>query len=240
MTDVAQPFTVSNNPRLSVFNTVGATFQIFGRAPLFFLVIALIDAIPECLLLAFGEVEQKHTNVLLGNTFAIGILSSGLVATAMTYGTAQIERGDAASIGEALSFAVSRYLPMLGMMILYWPAVILGSVLLFVPGFILVTMFSLAVPACALEKLGPKESLTRSRVLTKGSRWRIFGIFVLFVGFIIALQYIASLLLHGSPLAVANIVVSVIYTPFGAIYPTLIYLHLCRLNEHAGVGAVFD
>jgi hypothetical protein len=57
--------------------------------------------------------------------------------------------------------------------------VTIGFLLLIVPGLILMVAWSAAVPAKVVEKIGVFEALTRSRDLTRGRRWPIFGLFVL-------------------------------------------------------------
>ena len=45
--------------------------------------------------------------------------------------------------------------------------------------FMLIMMWSVAGPVCVVERLGPVKSLGRSRELTKGHRWKIFGLTLL-------------------------------------------------------------
>jgi hypothetical protein len=52
--------------------------------------------------------------------------------------------------------------------------------LLIVPGLILMVIWSVAVPAKVVEKIGVFDAFTRSRDLTRGRRWPIFGLFVLY------------------------------------------------------------
>jgi hypothetical protein len=52
---------------------------------------------------------------------------------------------------------------------------------LIVPGLILVTMWFVSTPACVVERTGPWTSLKRSAALTKGHRWKIFGLMILLV-----------------------------------------------------------
>jgi hypothetical protein len=47
-----------------------------------------------------------------------------------------------------------------------------------IAAFFLATMWFVAMPACVVERTGPFASLGRSRRLTKGCRWPIFGIFL--------------------------------------------------------------
>ena len=42
-------------------------------------------------------------------------------------------------------------------------------------------MFYVAVPACVVEELGPVTSLKRSVALSKGFRWKVFGLFLLWI-----------------------------------------------------------
>jgi hypothetical protein len=65
--------------------------------------------------------------------------------------------------------------------------------------------YSLAVPACVLEKLGPVESLKRSFALARGSEGRIFLIFLLFAVIIFVLSLVFSLpILVGIGVAAAK------------------------------------
>src|SRR5262245_36296188 len=54
-----------------------------------------------------------------------------------------------------------------------------GLILLIIPGLILYAMWFVAVPACVVERLGPRTSLRRSRDLTKGHRWKLCGLALL-------------------------------------------------------------
>jgi len=64
-----------------------------------------------------------------------------------------------------------------------------GMILLVVPGVWLSMAFSVAIPACIVEGLGPEDALRRSFALTLGQRWRVFGYSIL-VGVIFILGWI--------------------------------------------------
>jgi hypothetical protein len=53
-----------------------------------------------------------------------------------------------------------------------------AAVFMIVAG-VLVVRWSIALPACVIEGRGPVDSLGRSARLTKGHRWKIFGIILL-------------------------------------------------------------
>lgn len=57
-------------------------------------------------------------------------------------------------------------------------ATMVGFVLLIVPGIIIALALSVALPACVVERVGPAQALNRSWELTRGQRWRLFGLFI--------------------------------------------------------------
>ena len=67
----------------------------------------------------------------------------------------------------------------IGVMISVGIRVMLGFLLLIIPGIWLTLRYSLAVPASMLEDLNVQASLDRSSDLTEGSRGRIFVIYFL-------------------------------------------------------------
>lgn len=124
------------------------------------------------------------------------------------------ERGTV-TIGECFSLGIGKVLPFFALSILASIAIVLGMVLLLVPGIILGLMWSVSLPAMAGENLGVLASLGRSRALTKGSRMMIFLTFlvVLVAIYIVIFAILGSLIglsmtnmatqMAGSPVAVA-------------------------------------
>jgi hypothetical protein len=71
-------------------------------------------------------------------------------------------------------------LPLAGIFIVVYLAFLVGLVLLVVPGVILGLAFSVAGPVRVAEGRGVFGSIQRSRDLTRGMRWKILLLFVLF------------------------------------------------------------
>jgi len=69
----------------------------------------------------------------------------------------------------------------------------LGGVLAIVVGLVLVTLWAVAGPVCLVEGKGPIASLGRSRHLTKGRRWKIFGLLLLVIIVLFAVAFIIML-----------------------------------------------
>jgi hypothetical protein len=57
----------------------------------------------------------------------------------------------------------------------------IGFILLVVPGLILMARWSIAIQTCVGEGLAPFVALRRSAQLTKGHRWKIVGVLMMFV-----------------------------------------------------------
>src|SRR5262249_15269663 len=117
----------------------------------------------------------------------VGIVCNTIATGAITYGVVQDLRDGSVSIGEAIAVAARRFLPMFGVALAVGILVFLGVILLLVPGIIVGCMYFVAAPVCIVERAGVGASLSRSRFLTKGHRWQIFGVYalVLILAFIV-------------------------------------------------------
>ena len=122
----------------------------------------------------------------------------------------------------------------------------LAALILF---FTLYIMWSVAVPATVIERVGPIKSMGRSRNLTKDYRWHIILIFIvtiLMTGLLsVAAQFGLAAALASMPL-VAVILIYLIQSSLGALFlivPTVIYHDLVITKENMGiqkVAGVFD
>lgn len=103
-------------------------------------------------------------------------------------------------VGAALSFALGRFFRLLGTSILAGLIIGLGS-LCIVPGFIFMVWYAFIAQVVVVEALGGEKALSRSKRLTEGFRWRIFGLVVLVViiqGIIVGLGGALNLVLPSS------------------------------------------
>jgi hypothetical protein len=115
-------------------------------------------------------------------------------------------------------------LPLLGLSLLVGVGLGLGFLLLVVPGVILWTRWSVAVPALVLEGRGVTGSMRRSWELVGGRGWAVWRLF-LRVAFLTGLTQIA-LVLATTPLSgghptrlvafLTGFAASALTTPFGA------------------------
>src|SRR3977135_4204880 len=70
--------------------------------------------------------------------------------------------------------------PVLGQLILVGIVagigIVIGFLLIIVPGLILITIWSVAAPVVVLEHPGVFAALTRSREIVRGNGWQVFGV----------------------------------------------------------------
>ena len=134
------------------------------------------------------------------------------------------------SAGELLRAAT----PVLGQLILVGIVagigIVIGFVLVIVPGLILITIWSVAAPVVVLERpSGVFAALSRSRELVRGNGWQVFGvIFVLFFLVIIvssAIQIGADSAGTGAGI-VARVIVGILTGPISALAAAVLYFDL--------------
>ena len=176
-------------------------------------------------------------------TFVLGPLSQAIVL----HGAFQDMRGRPVSLVQSLRAVSGRLLVLLGLALGMGLAVGIGLLLIIVPGFVLLTMWFVATPACVVERLGVSASMARSSALTQGHRWKIFGMMML-VGAIESIGGVAvkaALGLTGNPglLMVGTLIWSGAWGAFNAVFAVATYHDLRVAKEGVDteqIAAVFD
>ena len=169
------------------------------------------------------------------------------LTAALVYGTIRELRGSRANLGECVGRGLALVFPVIGVAFVAFIAGALGFLLLIVPGLIVVTMLWVAIPAAVVERPGVIRSLGRSRELTKGSRWRVFGIIVILFVIEVLPTGVVDALLGATGNLTAYLVVSWLVTAFvmafSAVVAAVGYHDLRVAKEGVDVeqiAAVFD
>ncbi|WP_332676507.1 YciC family protein [Brevundimonas sp.] len=162
------------------------TFEAISRNWVVFLGAAvLLVGIPS-LISGYGQITNTINEPFAGLAFVSigGILSvvgtyvlQGMVVFAAVNGF----NGKSVDLGSALSVGLRFFFPLFGLAILMALGLGLGFLLLIVPGVILAVIWVVASPALVVENRGILESFQRSRDLTRGNRWRIFALLVVYL-----------------------------------------------------------
>ncbi|HYE26806.1 MAG TPA: glycerophosphoryl diester phosphodiesterase membrane domain-containing protein [Allosphingosinicella sp.] len=167
--------------------------RVFGRGfgtiignPLVTLGVAFAFGALPSTLLSYGIQNFREQSLELIGPFAaiaiaivsivVAVLLGMITQGALVRATVAYSEGRKASFGESAMAGLSVVVPLFLVGLLSSLGIALGFLLLIVPGVILYVMWSVAAPALVEEKLGPVEALGRSRDLTRGARWKIFGL----------------------------------------------------------------
>lgn len=182
----------------NTFKVIGSNAMLFGVGALV-LVSAPIFA-GTLVSLQFAS-SPMFAAWIVGGSLLSGVgnfVLQGIVVRAAVTGL----NGAPVPASEAISTGLRFFLPLLGMAIVSALGIWLGMILLIVPGIILSILWSVAAPALVVEQKGVFAALQRSRDLTRGNRWAIFGLFVLYViaSFILGMVNQAV----GLPLGIAS------------------------------------
>lgn len=161
----------------------------------------LLVVLPQAGLAYFLEGDgTDRLGLQLSNTLAslIALLAkSSMTSTAMR--TLAGKRND---LGDAVSDGMRLYFPAFGIGFLTNLGIALGFLLLIAPGIILMTWWSVALPARIANGEGVTDAIGKSRALTKGYRWHIAGLLgIAFIVFFVPPFAIATL---GYGIAVDN------------------------------------
>lgn len=179
---------------ISVGSVFGRSANVIKDNPLATLgtSFALI-ALPSLLLGQIGLGAAVFQNVQLGQYALAGVygIIVGLLwliaCGALVQATVAHDEGRAANPREMLRVGVLRCLPLFAVYVLLLLGIWVGTIFLVVPGIMLAVMWSVALPAIVAERSGVFGAFGRSRALTKGARWHVFGILLLaFVIYLLA------------------------------------------------------
>ena len=118
-------------------------------------------------------------------------------------------------------------------------AIVIGLILLIVPGLVLLTWWAVIIPVVVLENRSAGEAFTRSRELVRGYGWNVFGVIVLVVLLLIGFNIVLSIIL--TPLAdwlqsfLSQFISGTLTAPFTATVLTLLYFRLRAAKETPAV-----
>ena len=112
--------------------------------------------------------------------FLVGMVIGGLATGAVSYGVFQDLRGQRAGTVDCLVRGLTSILPVVAASLVFSLMVVLASILVVIPGVLVWVAYWLYVPAMVVEKRGIMESFKRSADLTRGRRWTVVGLLLVF------------------------------------------------------------
>ena len=186
------------------------------------------------------------TSVVLGATLVISLLTQTFLSGFLTVVMGKAVLGRPVSFGDAMKELKTRFLPLLGLTVVFTLAVVAGAILCLIPAVPVYIFFSLAGPALILERSTVGQAFGRSRTLVSGSFWRVLGILLLALVISIVITIVVGIpfnlgsgafdsvinpgdvsgLSIGALLlqSVGTIIAQTIVTPFVALVTVLVYI----------------
>lgn len=175
-----------DQPPIQIGRVLRDTFGLFGRrfgtlSALGLLVIlptrlVTVGLVRSAILPAPSDVLWADVNFWLG-LFAISALQIIMLdfGNAAMIGASMAQReGRPRGLMETLMPALRRLPIIVPAGLLHFVGLMSGLVLLVVPGFIVMTMWSVLGPVMGAERTGLVESFRRSKELTHNTRWQVF------------------------------------------------------------------
>ncbi len=205
-----------------------------------FAALVLVSTVPDADYLT-GETVEDVSGTYVAGQIVIGLLGivSFLLATGACFrAVAEGWLGRQPDWRESLRFALRRALPLAWVSILYFFGVLLGALLIVLPGIWVAVAWSVVYPVVLVEDVRGRRALGRSRRLVRGRWWASFA--VLLLGFLLAFivgaifgfvfgvlsavnESLGFLIVTST---VANLLASVVTTPFQAALVTVLYFDL--------------
>ena len=263
---------LDSNELFEIGRVISRTFSVYGRNFVTFTILAALAAIPTILLTYyFGKISPApamvagtppaHIFATLGAIWGraliaglVGICFAFILQAAIIYGTLADLNGNRATFGECLSTGVKVFLPLIGLAILTMLGCYLGLILLVVPGIMLFMAWFVVVPVFVVERTGVFGAFGRSRQLTRGFRWPILGLALIYfvaaiaINFALAPLFSVNLFHPGMatfamPYLLASAVVRIFVSVIAAAGVASVYYELRLAKEGIGpqgIAAAFD
>ena len=233
------------------------TFDVMGRNLVAFAALSMIFAGLPALVVTWlslqGPVKGAPLNAAAVNlgTSLVTIVTNAILQGSLVHLTAADLNGRRATIVDGAITGMRNFLPLIGIAILWGLCVGLGLIVFVAPGLFLAASWAAATPACVIERLGVGSSFARSRVLTENNRWRIGGLFAIYLVTAFAIQMMIEALFGGPEstgmtgviFVVGTTAATVLTSMVGATGTAALYMELRWLRDGVGpseLAAVFD
>jgi hypothetical protein len=234
--------------RFDFGRVTGRIFNLIGRNFTSFFFMALVfTGLPSIVINVIVTSASVDAGTFLATVTLL--IFSTLLQGALTRASLDDLSGKVVSAQAALGTSFTRFLPLLGLGILVYLGVIVGLILLIIPGVILILRWMVCAPALVAEGIGISKAMARSAELTDGHRWPIFGLTIIYFIIVLVLNSMADALTAGlgGSASTAGLIIRTANDAFQSMIVTVgaasIYFELREIKEGVSVGeiaAVFE
>jgi hypothetical protein len=166
--------------------------------------------------------------------FFLFLLQAALVKAVQDVRDGRVDLNFSQTLRAALPYVA----PVAGAGILAAIGIAIGFVIIIVPGLILLTFWSLIVPAIVIGGVPAMSSFGQSWRTVRGHAWRVFGTFVLVWLIDIVFKVVLSAIFFALPGSgrdfISSIVAGTLFAPFLAIVVSLIWYRLTAAQQNQG------
>jgi hypothetical protein len=229
--------TMSRFQPMNLGDILNTTFNMYRENFPLFAGICAVIVIPQAILVSLFAISHNALFVLLGLlvSLAVPFLLTGALAQAVS----ARYLGRPMTVAQAYqALGTGTILTLIGVSFLSAILVLIGLILVVIPGIYVAVRFTVASQAAVLERQGVTDSLRRSWNLVEGNWWRVFGIVIVVTILVGVLETIAGRVVGaiagdvlGTGLSTA--VVGILIQPIQAIALTLLYYDL-RIRKEGG------
>ena len=114
-------------------------------------------------------------------------------------------------------------------------AIVIGLILVIVPGLYLITIWAVIVPVIVIEGVGPLDSFGRSHQLVRGRGWHVFWTLVLVYVILLVVNLVLGLIFSALPhvlgTGLSSVISGTLIAPFLALVVTLVYYRLAGESQ---------
>ena len=227
---------------------ISLLLAVVNALPIVFLVLVTLPGLDPATLASnpFAMYSQPLTLLVMLGFGVLGLW----VGSALFLKQHAVGVDEQMSTGQAFAAALPRLLPMLLAGILFTVALIVGLILLVVPGVILMVSLILYMMLVLIENKGPIDSLTGSHKLVWGNWWRscavltvmailllvilfavglVMGVIMPFAGFALADAFVLGMVMQ----AISNALFYMFLGPLGTAVLIALYWDL-KLRKQGG------
>jgi hypothetical protein len=248
VTDTLLPAATVAEREFRVGDTMNKSITMLSRNLLPFSIVTGVAALPQVLLFDrhSGAAQTGWDVAWLFTGIVLAIVLSALSQATVLYGAFEGIRGGQVDILASFQYAWRRFFPVIGVAILSALLVGLASFALLFPGLMLMTMWYVATPACVVERIGPWSAMMRSQFLTKGHRWKVFGLVIVISIIAVVGSGMVEVVALGVGTTVGmvfKLIWSAFYGAFAAIVVVVMYHDLRVAKEGVDtdqIAAVFE
>jgi hypothetical protein len=225
--------------RLDVGGVIRRVFRIYvDQAPVLMPAAAVVFAFTGVLTGVLAAASPSLALLSLLIILVATVLFTGMVVELV----ADVQDGRRDASARQLLRAVA---PVAGQLIIVGlvaaVGIVIGFVLVIVPGLVLLTLWSVAAPVVVLERPPGLRALGRSRELVRGNGWQVFAVIVLLYVVVVGASSALEVAAESAGTAagiVVRVVVGVLTAPLSALAASVLYFDLRSAGAHgASPGA---